>query len=522
MSIGDALKDMPEEYVEYVETKEPEQSEADKAIADRKPRWMKQPELRWLYVVFLRREEWRDPKPLLVYREAVARASEVHERPLMLVNEEAEGVEILPYGETPPARPEESEADKAIKDGKPRWVNHENSGWRLLHLVDRELRREGRCLIVKTTSPLAHQHAVTERLVTAILPYGETPPAQPEKPQAVASIVFKYDGGEWLHMAEKIEVENHHYEGVDHRGCRTYTPSSWFSFTLNGKYLGYVPAMEGEGRLTVTMLASGHVYKGKASVDERDDFLDMNDPRTDRIVFKMERDSEPGYQPDQISVICEGCPDCDSPTESRSMPDGIEQWCPVCNVKIDDNEGESWRNAPAGRFENENAEGPMHPDMIRAELQKAMDGKHPVSLKIKEGMDEFDDEHSYILNGRIKRLYDISLVIAGRCIDFDMIQSIGLMDSTVPDDIASERWTWFRFIRSDTITDKDSFDLAKQHNATDAQMRLIAAAPELADRMRELVKNGWGEEGEMEFYKDCMRLLRELGIPNVAPWYKDE
>jgi len=42
------------------------------------------------------------------------------------------------------------------------------------------------------------------------------------------------------------------------------------------------------------------------------------------------------YQPDPINIICEGCPDCDSLPESRSMPDGIEYWCPVCNTKVTD------------------------------------------------------------------------------------------------------------------------------------------------------------------------------------------
>lgn len=201
MSIGDALKDMPDEYREYVENGEAaqarswrgefgwpldvEQSEVDKAIADGKPRWMCHPELGWQYVVFIRRKDHRWPHPLLVYRMALDSASSLSERPLMLVEIT---VEILPYGESP---------------------------------------------------------------------YRLTP--APEKPKAVAA----------------------------------YEPELFYG-----------------------------------------------DP------FRVT-----GFQL---------CPDCDVPTEDRSMLARIEQWCPVCNVRVsdsrnDDTDGEAWRNAVLGRFKEAKA-----------------------------------------------------------------------------------------------------------------------------------------------------------------------
>ena len=80
-----------------------EQSEADKAIIDGKPRWMRHPELGWQYVIFTHREHHRSPTPLLCYREAIEKASGIHETPLMLV---VTGVEILPYGKVPLAKPD--------------------------------------------------------------------------------------------------------------------------------------------------------------------------------------------------------------------------------------------------------------------------------------------------------------------------------------------------------------------------------------------------------------------------------
>ena len=238
-----------------------------------------------------------------------------------------------------------------------------------------------------------------------------------EKPKGVASVLFKYDGGEWLHMAEHIVM----------------TP---FGMTL-WKHLDTIPLSVGQrGTLTVRILESGQVYQVGAvvSLHHRDDDCSA------LIAFDMERD-EVGYTPDELPVLLGGlyslnrCPDCDATLEQRSMPDGIEEWCPVCNVQAEvianagNWESHDWRirlrdidkdpdarwlkcsrcgvNAMQGNttiescsfFTNRDreiwedveateAEGPMHPEMIRAELQKAMDEGYSVSVDIKPQFDE--------------------------------------------------------------------------------------------------------------------------------------
>ena len=367
MCIGDALRDMPDEYREYVEEREreEEQSEAGKAIADGKMRWMRT-EDGWRPACIRRRETYAGRETLVFSETPGAFCA------FMAIEDD---VKVLPYGEMPPS------------------ADHEG-------------------------------------ILEDYQEYLE--PKKSEKPKAVASIVFKYDGGEWTHMANVIYIERHSYEEFDHSGDRTYRESPHFSFTLDDKYLGYVPQMEGEGRLTITMLGSGDVYTGKAHVHERNDFLDMNDPRTDRIVFKMKRDAEPEYEPipltpkPLLNSPCPRCPDCSIQVELRSMPDGIEQWCPVCNVKVDPDwkanadeeerhqkvvnwQSHDWARRPADMNKNwdeidivcmdcgvtstpdnhdvqhcadkaTEVEGPMHPDMIRAELQKSIDEEYRVDI----------------------------------------------------------------------------------------------------------------------------------------------
>jgi hypothetical protein len=91
-------------------------------------------------------------------------------------------------------------------------------------------------------------------------------------------------------------------------------------------------------------------------------------------------------------------------------------------------------------------------------------------------------------------------------------------------DIVKERWDWtqFRIVR---IEPRDHAPLLERRNATDAHMQLAAAAPELADMMRDEVNQ---EVNQMASCTGRLRdevikrihLLRKLGVPNVAPWYK--
>ncbi len=62
--------------------------------------------------------------------------------------------------------------------------------------------------------------------------------------------------------------------------------------------------------------------------------------------------------------------------------------------------------------------------------------------------------------------------------------------------------------------------------ATDEQMELMAAAPELADLARAFL-NECGKQAEYHpdicyAMTELLLKLRELGIPNVAPWYKEK
>jgi len=59
--------------------------------------------------------------------------------------------------------------------------------------------------------------------------------------------------------------------------------------------------------------------------------------------------------------------------------------------------------------------------------------------------------------------------------------------------------------------------------ATDAQIALATAAPELADMLRDLLAHRSIEDGvSCPLVLDAIRLLNKHGIPNVAPWYKDD
>jgi hypothetical protein len=154
------------------------------------------------------------------------------------------------------------------------------------------------------------------------------PRQEPEKPQPVASIVFKYDGGEWLHMARSLDIHNPPLCS-DLGFERSYFHSPFYEFIINDDLHGNMPQKD-EGRLAVTILSGDVLFSGEATVGEY-----LVDPPHHRLVFKMERDAKFSYIPDKLNPLLGGCPDCDAPTEPRSMPDGIEQWCPVCNVKVE-------------------------------------------------------------------------------------------------------------------------------------------------------------------------------------------
>ena len=83
-----------------------------------------------------------------------------------------------------------------------------------------------------------------------------------------------------------------------------------------------------------------------------------------------------------------------------------------------------------------------------------------------------------------------------------------------PHDMAKERWEYDpEYGVANTSDEREDLYIFTIAWGTDAQMELATAAPELADRMREFV-NG---EDDMDHKEVCAKLLRGLGIPNVAP-----
>ena len=90
-------------------------------------------------------------------------------------------------------------------------------------------------------------------------------------------------------------------------------------------------------------------------------------------------------------------------------------------------------------------------------------------------------------------------------------------------DIAKERWGWFHgkptkrkgLYRGNQL-------LVIEEYATDTQKKLVAAAPELADMLRQLIHQEVITDSVLVYMvTDAMLLLRGLGVPNVAPWYKE-
>lgn len=262
--------------------------------------------------------------------------------------------------------PAESEADKAIADGLPRWIkigdygdlSVPNGGWKY-GVIKRRAEYAGADFLFFGRGDAAIPSAmlfpsILELCVKEILPYGELPPAaEPEKPKAAASIVFKYDGGEWLHMAKHIEVANIRspHENIFQEGARTFRKSPWYEFTIRDTHLDLLSLwLCDKGRLEITIHPDGSEckYEGEGEIIGMigsDGSPAISTSRVPFVVFRMKLDAESEYEPDSLDnsppftfQIHEAhgplCPDCDSHTESRSMPGGIEQWCSVCNVKV--------------------------------------------------------------------------------------------------------------------------------------------------------------------------------------------
>lgn len=121
---------------------------------------------------------------------------------------------------------------------------------------------------------------------------------------------------------------------------------------------------------------------------------------------------------------------------------------------------------------------------------------------------------------------DIDVIKGNRITRFyHEIKSIRKHDPDSPAyDIAKERWKF----KDEEETQVGIYNIANEKllaidcRMGDRQRAVMAAAPELADKLREVVTIGWDDdEYEIDLYKDCIRLLRKLNVPNVAPWYKD-
>jgi len=93
-------------------------------------------------------------------------------------------------------------------------------------------------------------------------------------------------------------------------------------------------------------------------------------------------------------------------------------------------------------------------------------------------------------------------------------------DKPAEHDIAKERW--FYEVLLGRILDKESGQSkASEVYAEPGHGDLLAAAPELADLMRDEVNNRRSAiDYKAKQTHKRITLLRKLGVPNVAPWYK--
>lgn len=94
--------------------------------------------------------------------------------------------------------------------------------------------------------------------------------------------------------------------------------------------------------------------------------------------------------------------------------------------------------------------------------------------------------------------------------------------SLEPYDIAKERWIEHcdgsirRIV--DYSENKIGLHLFRGDNVSWNQIRFAAAAPELADKMRRCMN----AHGTVDTTIPVIKLLRKLGVPNVAPWYEGD
>jgi len=89
-----------------------------------------------------------------------------------------------------------------------------------------------------------------------------------------------------------------------------------------------------------------------------------------------------------------------------------------------------------------------------------------------------------------------------------------------PYDIASERWEWRDLLESRRLYSGGQ-EMAWAMTISGQQQDLAAAAPELADMMRECLNAVVPGDRTLPIeVVAVIDLLRKLNVPNVAPWYK--
>lgn len=89
-------------------------------------------------------------------------------------------------------------------------------------------------------------------------------------------------------------------------------------------------------------------------------------------------------------------------------------------------------------------------------------------------------------------------------------------------DIAKERWEWRKDDDGITRLYHRESAIAYRGMATPEQISVMAAASELADKMRERINNSGQHSAYSDDVKNQIALLRKLGVPDVAPWYKED